>query len=294
MSDPWTNLFPFDHDANDSTARGVTVGPFLYIGQALTAAEFATYVKSYNFGRIEPSYIVLHHTANPSASWAPMKGSAIWDANEAGMSEAKIKAKRLRQLFNIANYYQHTLGWDRGFHLAIDDRWVYLFTPMNAVGIHAKEGNSYGSGAGLHYSIGVEVIGYYEHVTWPAPVAANVRAALQALGTRLGIALKYTPGPLHSPAAHDKQLSSHRDYNKPGCPGKAITEAYYTSVVQPATLHTVIAGAHGAIAQQDRRPGALAARYYPAGTKIVCDDLTAGYLHDHTGAGFIPQGQVEG
>jgi hypothetical protein len=30
------------------------------------------------------------------------EGNAIWDAGEAGMSEAQIKAKRLAQLYNVA------------------------------------------------------------------------------------------------------------------------------------------------------------------------------------------------
>ncbi len=57
--------------------------------------------------------------------------------------------------------------------------------------------------------------------------------------------------------------------------------------------HTVTAGPHGAIAQEDRRPGALAARYYPPGTPIVCDDLTSSYWHVAAGDGFIPVGQVQ-
>lgn len=61
----------------------------------------------------------------------------------------------------------------------------------------------------------------------------------------------------------------------------------------PAVLHTVTAGKAGAIAQEDRRPGALAARYYTPGTPIVCDDLTTSYWHVADGSGFIPVGQVQ-
>lgn len=60
-----------------------------------------------------------------------------------------------------------------------------------------------------------------------------------------------------------------------------------------AILHTVIAGKAGAIAQEDRRPGALAAAYYPPGERIVCDDLTSSYWHVARGDGFIPSGQVQ-
>lgn len=60
----------------------------------------------------------------------------------------------------------------------------------------------------------------------------------------------------------------------------------------PQILHTVTAGPFGAIAQQDRRPDAPAAAYYPPHTPIVCDDLTSNYWHTRDGAGFIPAGQV--
>lgn len=227
-----TGAMPFDRDANDNAPAILAVpGPFLYIGQAKTAQEFGAYVQGYNFGRIPPDFLVLHHTAIPSTLAARYPSGAVWDAGEAGMSDAAIKAKRTKQLDALASYYQHTLGWDRGPHLFIDDRYIWLFTPMNAVGIHAKEGNSYGTGANLHYSVGIEVIGYYEHVTWDSKTASNVRAAVQALCTRLDISPVYRAGPTHTPASHARSLSSHRDYNKPQCPGKAITEAYYTSAV---------------------------------------------------------------
>lgn len=67
----------------------------------------------------------------------------------------------------------------------------------------------------------------------------------------------------------------------------------WAATYTPPALHTVTAGPFGAIAQQDRRPGALAARYYPPGTPIVCDDLTSSYWHTQDGAGFIPLGQVQ-
>ena len=291
-----TGALPFDRDANDTQPAVLGVAPetFLYLGQGLTAAQFAAYVPSYAFGRIPPDFIVLHHTAIPSTLAARYPSGAVWDSGETALSSNQIYAKRKKQLDALKTYYHQTLGWDRGPHLFIDDKWIWLFTPMNAVGIHAKEGNSYTDPNGkLHYSIGIEVLGYYEHVVWPEAVAANVAAACQALSQRLNIALEYRPGPLHTPIAHARSLSSHRDYNKPGCPGAAITEAYYTQAVQAApALHTVTAGPFGAIAQQDRHPDAPAAAYYLPHTPIVCDDLTSNYWHTRDGAGFIPAGQV--
>lgn len=225
MTDPLIYL-PFDSDANSDAPPSATLGTrtFAYVGQALTLSEFRTYVATYLFGTIPPDYIVLHHTAVPATSAAPYGDPAkFWDAGEAGMTGPQIKTKRLGQLHNIMAYYRDTLGWDAGPHLFIDDRYIYLFTPMNTVGIHAAWGNSTRINGKLHYSIGIEVVGYYEKAVWPDAVARNVGGAVTALCARLRIPLVHTVGP--------GGISSHRDYNKPTCPGKAITEAYYMDVI---------------------------------------------------------------
>lgn len=233
-------ILPFDADAYDPAApqkvRPAVLGEgFLYDGRALLIEEFAAYVAAYRFGTIPPDFVVLHHTAVPDASWAPLSSNpnTKWDRNERGLSAAQIQAKRRRQLDAIKVYYQ-SLGWNAGPHLFIDEKWIWLFTPMYDVGIHAKSGNSYRDAKKkLHYSIGIEVIGYYERTVWPAAVARNVGMALAILRRRLGtFALDYHAGPRNTPSAHVGSLSSHRDYNKPECPGKAITEAYYTGVAQ--------------------------------------------------------------
>jgi N-acetylmuramoyl-L-alanine amidase-like protein len=236
-------LLPFDTDSNADTPqkpRPAVLGAaaFAYDGRALTIEQFATHCAGYNFGSVPPDYVVLHHTANPDASWAPLSSDVRtkWDRNEHGMSEAQIKLKRKLQLDGIMHYYRDTLHWNAGPHLFCDDKYIWLFTPMYDVGIHAASGNSYrDSKKKLHYSIGIEVVGYYEHVRWPEKVAHNVGMALAILRRRLGtFSLDYRPGPLNAPQAHVGSISSHRDYNKPSCPGKAITEAFYVGVAQAA------------------------------------------------------------
>src|SRR4030095_15265856 len=98
-------------------------------------------------------------------------------------------------LTGIKNYYRDSLGWDRGPHLFIDEKWIWLFTPMYEVGIHAAEGNGYHDSAGpLHYSIGIEVLGYYEHVQWTSAIANNVAVAVAMVRQRLGT-FDYIDGP---------------------------------------------------------------------------------------------------
>lgn len=52
------------------------------------------------------------------------------------------------------------------------------------------------------------------------------------------------------------------------------------------------AGPFGAIAQQDRRPDAPAAKYYQPGEPFEGDGELNGYVHDLSGIGFVPIGQV--
>jgi len=237
-------ILPFDDDSFDPAApqkpgQAVLGLDFAYIGQALLVSDFVTYLQNYNFGSIPPDTIVLHHTAVPTL--------AQWTANEAGLSEPRIRAKRLAKLAGLRDFYA-AKGWSAGPHLFVCDRYIYLFTPMNQVGIHAKWGNSFRAMGRLHYSIGIEIIGDYSNQVWPTAVARNVHGAVIALQARLGtFNLHYLysdpaskPGLIGSgdkqACAHPERLryggiASHRDFNKIACPGAAITEAYYMGVL---------------------------------------------------------------
>jgi hypothetical protein len=224
-------LLPFEEGA-DEGGEGETSGAyyvdrsrFLYIGRGLKPDEFVDYVQQYQFGSQPPNYVILHHTGVPGTVHANPGYGWMWDTNEEGMSEQQIYNKRLRQLNGIKEYYRTTYGWDRGPHLYIDERWVWLFTPMYEPGIHATTGNQYRRGGRLNYSIGIEVVGYYEHRTWPEPVEQMVGHAVAVLKERLGtFELQYQ--------RFAGGISSHRDYNKPECPGTAISEGYYLNVLR--------------------------------------------------------------
>lgn len=207
-----------------------------YEGVALTLAAFVTRVQRYDFGQIAPSQIVLHNTASPAASWAPAVGAPNWDRDEAGLSDIQIKAKRLRQLDAIYyGYYRDSLRWDAGPHLFVDDKYVYLGTPMDTIGIHAGSGNSYRIDGRLRYSIGIEIVGRYASVRWPAPIVTQLRGVVQALAHRLGITIAYTHAPDDQPARHEGQIAFHRDYSTKDCPGAAIDPAWAVMVLGAQT-----------------------------------------------------------
>jgi hypothetical protein len=244
--DPTPQVEPFDHsdllpfeDATDGTSSSRGSGEFLYVGDGLTAAQFSDYVESYNFGGTPPDFVVLHHTAIPGISLggANLPGKALWDSGEQGKSEIDIYRMRQQRMLGLRNYYRDSLGWDRGPHLFIDDRWIWLMTPMYHWGIHAKEGNYvYEGGRMAHYSIGIEVVGYYENVQWPKPIADLVSHAVAVLKRKLN-SFEYTYKKFGG------GISSHRDYNKPQCPGKAISEDYYIRTLREGYERLISGGA---------------------------------------------------
>lgn len=269
--------FPFASldDADGSPkARTLVAAPFLYVGRALTREEFALYVKDYAFGPIPPAYVVFHHTAIPSTRDAPWPAdTAQWDAHEQGLGAAQIKAKRLAQLAKIRDYYAKEKGWNRGPHAFIDDLYIYLFTPMASIGIHAAEGNSTRVGGKLKYGIGLEVLGYHEKVQWSAAVARNVGFAVATLQRRLKTFELRAGTPWND-------LNSHRQFNKPSCPGAAITASYYTKVCQDAAALLDSTGAVKALSVHPKLLGA----WQQSGGLWLKDKLTPGLP---TTAGYI-------
>ena len=241
-------MLPWDDDAAGGLEPPDSLGAFSYIGRALSPREFSAYLAGYDFGPIAPDYLVLHHTAIPTL--------AQWTAGEAGLSLAQIMGKRRTTgswtLDGMRDQYIGK-GWISGPHLFIDERWIWLFSEMRDFGVHAAWGNSHRVGGHIHYSIGIEVLGDYTQQTWPPAIARMVGFAVGALRARLQtfeITYLYPAGspgrrqigvdkdgrPLWDCLHPDKLawggISSHRDYNKPECPGTAITEDYYLGILR--------------------------------------------------------------
>ena len=291
-------------DTTDRAPMGLALAaagpaPFAYIGQGLTLEEFEAYVLSYDFGSIPPDYVVIHHTANPAASWAPAGGAPNWDATEAGLSAAAIKDKRKRQLDGIRNYYRDTLHWGAGPHLFIDDRFIWLFTPMYDEGIHAAEGNSYKDSAGkYHYSLGVEVVGNYTALRWPAIIQRMVGGAVAILQRHLRtFDLIYKSAPPHRPELHQGSIAFHRDFNKLECPGNAVTPEFAIGVLQRAAGvgRYRVRGVAIHEAPDPNSPIALnGTAFLASGEEVVIDEVKPngiGHLLDKRG--FVPLSALE-
>jgi len=274
---------------------------FSYIGEAKTGQEFINYVHGYDFGTVPPTFVVLHNTAIPDATWAPLGGDpkTKWNRNEDGLSAEAIRDKRKKQLDGIRDYYVG-LGWSSGPHLFIDERWIWLFTPMYDVGTHAKSGNSFTDANGkLHYSIGIETVGWFQHHGWPITMQRLLQIAVQSIRSKIGTyELLYASAPANRPDLHEHSISFHYDYNKPGCPGAIITPDYALPILKkpyPSVYLIYQVVAPCAVFQSRNPDGLLAAgpadgqtRLAP-GETILIDDITDGWLHLASEIGFIPE-----
>lgn len=271
--------------------------PFKYLGQGLTIEAFEAYVLAYDFGSILPDLVVLHHTANPAASWAPSTGIPNWDDREAGLKPDAIKAKRKQQLDAIRNYYRDTLHWTAGPHLFIDDRFVWLFTPMYDEGIHAVSGNSYRDAAGkYHYSLGIEVVGNYTAHLWPTVIQHMVGRAVIALQRRLKtFDLIYKPAPRNRPDLHAGSIALHSDFNKPECPGVAADFVIRVLRSMAGAGRYRVRGVAVHEAPDLVSPIAIGGRaFLTSGEEVEIDEIKPGGIgHLRDGRGFVLMEQLE-
>jgi hypothetical protein len=166
------------------------------IGRVLNTAEWLDYVAGYDFGTIPPTRLVLHHTYRPTA--------AQW--------------RGLATMRGIQRYYAG-LGWSAAPHIFVAPDGIWLFTPMRDVGIHAGIGNQGWSNGRWWYSIGLEMVGYFDYVLPDGAVWEHAKAVMGGLSRRLNI-------------APNQLISFHRDYtNQKSCPGWAVTKDWVFSGV---------------------------------------------------------------
>src|SRR5882724_11731155 len=136
------------------------------VGKSFTPDAFNEYVAAISFPAWRPQFVVLHNTAVPKlVDWHALPG------------DARMK--------NLENYYQNVQQWSAGPHLFVADDLIWVFTPLNATGVHSPSWNS--------ISWGVEMVGDYQVESFDAQVRDNVVSALASLHTVVGL----DPNTLH-------------------------------------------------------------------------------------------------
>src|SRR5690242_7071350 len=104
------------------------------IGKSFTAQTFDQYLHTLSWNQWRPSLIVIHNTASPTLAQRPN-----------GLTHEHI--------VNLEKYYRDNQKWSAGPHLFIDDKQIWVFTPLTVSGVHSPSWNK--------LALGIEMLGDY-------------------------------------------------------------------------------------------------------------------------------------
>jgi hypothetical protein len=167
------------------------------IGKSFSAAEFDAYCHTLQWTAWRPSFIVLHNTATPSLAQRPN-----------GLTPLHIA--------NLEGFYRDRRGWSAGPHLFVDDRQIWVFTPLTMSGVHSPSWNK--------VALGLEMLGDYDKEPFDSGrglvVRKNAVAAMATLCAILGL------DPASMRLHHEDPLTDH------ACPGRLVDKADVIHEVQ--------------------------------------------------------------
>jgi N-acetylmuramoyl-L-alanine amidase len=134
------------------------------VGRSFSSAGFDAYAHTLQWTTWRPAFIVLHNTAAPSLAQRP-----------GGLTEQHIHA--------LEAFYRDTQKWNAGPHLFVDDRQIWVFTPLTMSGVHSPSWNK--------IALGIEMLGDYETEAFNQGRGLQVRdnavAAIATLTAALGL-----------------------------------------------------------------------------------------------------------
>lgn len=134
------------------------------VGKPFNPEEFDTYLHGLKWQKWRPSFIVLHNTAIPSLVQRPEGLTA-------------------QHIANLEAFYRDQQKWSAGPHLFIDDKQIWIFTPLTVSGTHSPSWNK--------LALGIEMLGDYSKEAFNSgrglAVRNNTVAAIASLSAVLGI-----------------------------------------------------------------------------------------------------------
>lgn len=143
------------------------------VAKSFTVDSFRDYVNSLDWNTWKPDFIVLHNTASPTLANRP-------------------NGLTLQQIKNLESYYRDDQKWSAGPHLFVDDKQIWVFTPLTQRGTHSPSWNS--------VSWGIEMLGDYDSEPFISGrgllVQQHAAAAMGILLSRIG--LKATDWKFHN------------------------------------------------------------------------------------------------
>lgn len=171
------------------------------VGKSFTPTEFEAYVHTLSWNKWRPSFIVLHNMAIPSLAQRPD-----------GLTAQHIKGLEV--------FYRDTQKWSAGPHLFVDDKQIWVFTPLTTPGVHSPSWNS--------MAIGIEMLGDFATESFSEgrglAVRNNVTQAIASISHVLGI--------------DPSTMKLHKEDKKTThiCPGKNVIKSEVIAEVT-AILH---------------------------------------------------------
>jgi N-acetylmuramoyl-L-alanine amidase CwlA len=174
--------------------KGIVNLPFDQMG-------FDSYCHSLRWNAWRPSFITIHNTAKPSLSQRPQ-----------GFTQVHIN--------NLVNYYKNDLGWNACPHLFVDDRQIWVFTPLTMSGVHSPSWNK--------IAIGIEMLGDYDREAFDTGRGAKVKANALAASATLCAVLGLNPDTIK--LHYEDPNTTHK------CPGKNVVKAPFIEGVKRLIL----------------------------------------------------------
>ena len=160
------------------------------VGKSFVPEDFESYCHTLHWITWRPSFIVLHNTAIPSLAQRP-----------GGLTEQHIR--------NMEAFYRDTEQWSAGPHLFVDDKQIWVFTPLTMSGVHSPSWNK--------IALGIEMLGDYETEPFSDGRGLAVRRNAVSAMTTISAVLGLDP----------QTMKLH--WEDPGtthkCPGKNVDKA---------------------------------------------------------------------
>jgi N-acetylmuramoyl-L-alanine amidase CwlA len=121
-----------------------------------------------------------------------------------------------QHILNLEIYYRDQMQWKAGPHLFVDDKQIWVFTPLTVSGTHSPSWNK--------TALGVEMLGDYDRDDFAAgrglKVQKNAVAAIATLTAMLGI------DPDTMKLHKEDPLTTH------ACPGKNVIKNKFIQAVK--------------------------------------------------------------
>lgn len=167
------------------------------VGLSYSPEEFDSYCHSLHWTQWRPSFVTLHNTASPTLAQRPN-----------GLTKQHI--------LNLEKFYRDEQGWSAGPHMFVDDRQIWVFTPLTVSGVHSPCFNK--------IALGVEMLGDYAKEAFDSGRGLKVQQNTVAAFATLHAVLGLDPDTI--------KLHKEDHCTNHNCPGANVVKAKFVQAVK--------------------------------------------------------------